>query len=177
MNVLHKDAAVEAIKVLLPLKFTASGFERDAVTELICAVRETDQYEVATVAVASLLDRHENQSSLMLIMNADFLDRALHISDTWVIEYSVAERLVVNAAQAGFHGRFPGITTRLLDRRPSEREVVALVTAYVNNKASRSESTEDSLARLVNVFVRDKNRAAQIARINNFAHEFSNGID
>lgn len=180
MTPLDKNTALAAISVLAGKGYVDFRNRKDAVEELLIATDQTVRDEVAADTVTLLLDIFDAEARKPfrgLLRETGALTTALAIAETYHLEVPAAERLVLTTASAGFHGRFPDLPLALLGRPPSAEEVVLLISAYVDDYASRSKATEEKLAGLATAYLPQEAATMQIAMIEKFVFDWGNSID
>lgn len=134
--------------------------------------------KVVTATIALMLNRYDkSRNDRCWFPDTDALSFALEQSGLRFMSQQLALRLVRTAAQAGFIGRFPGITTDLLGRGPNAEEIRLLVGAYVENKASRCEHTEMKLREMARKFLPREQARQEEERIDQFVKDWNNTID
>jgi len=173
---LTKKEAMRAIAVLIARNYGNLSNQSSPVLALIDATCKTTQPHVASYAVSLWLDQFERLYAKAPFGNLaaiSSLVSALQVSEHFTLEYGVAERLVMSTAQAGVHQKFPKLPIRLLGRSPTESEVTALVTAYVENTGSQCDQDEDHLRNLIQAFVPPQKRDEQRLRIDAFIQEWN----
>jgi hypothetical protein len=174
MPKLRKYAALTAIKKLAGKNFYNALDRKDAVEELVAETRLIDQKCVATETVVFLLDLTDKEAKRSrLIRDLSTLSLALSVAETYPIKESVAVRLVKTAALSGFHGRFPELPIRLLNRQPIPEEIILLISSYVSDLGSRGESTEQKLKLLAETHLPRDEAIKQIRRLEDFVVEFN----
>ncbi|MBM3261401.1 hypothetical protein FJY93_03195 [Candidatus Kaiserbacteria bacterium] len=144
---------------------------RDAVQEILETTDQKDKRYLASFAVGRLLDIYAERRH-RFFGSTEELSLALDITYRHDVNQAIAERLVQMAARAGFHGRFPDITTKLLKRPPSPHEVTLLVSAYVADTAYSSSISVEILMQLAKSCMPEKDARIQCERIEKFEREF-----
>lgn len=131
-----------------------------------------------TAAIALLLQRYdESKSRMSCLRDIDALAFAIDLAFAHPPHRRLAERVVLTAAEAGFHGRFPELPVRVLKRPPNETEVCALITAYVTDTASQSSHTEEFLRMLAANCLPHDRAKQECARIDAFLRDWHNQVD
>ena len=131
-----------------------------------------------TAAIALALARYDGSVGRMhCLRDIDALAFAISLAFAHPPHKRLAERVVLTAAQAGFHGRFPELPIRVLKRNPSEVEVCALVTAYVGDTATQSTDTEERLRKLATDNLPRERAKMEYARIDAFLRDWNNHVD
>lgn len=149
---------------------------QDAVVHIVQNTDVEDRVFIASFAVASLLRLDELRNERPMFRSHDALDLALTLSDEVVIDVGVAESLVAAAAKAGFIGRFPDITMRLLKRSVNKSEIEALVAAYIV-KSSQSKETEQKLIDMASTYLCSEDARIQMAKIEEFVRDWESSVD
>lgn len=167
-KLLRTLAARDAIAVLFR--------QRTLSRESICALinRSDNPAAVADFAARKCLARYRRSTKrrLKLLCDDEALSFAIDLAIQIPLKHATARAVVGISAEAGFHGRFPELPKLLLGRAPNEKEVVALVGAYVNDKVCRSTSTEEKLAALVRLYVKSEKAEAALERLRQFGAEW-----
>ena len=164
-RMLAESVTLPAIKALIGCKENYK-----AVRMLIG--RSKAKERVTNVTIQLLLEGWRAQAGKWkLFKNYDPLTFAIELLSRATAR-PLADNVVRAAAEAGFNGRFPELTHRVLGRDPSTVEVGLLVTAYVSDKGARAKDIEEKLIAMAIKFLGFANAEKERERIYAFQKEW-----
>lgn len=169
-----KDIATRVSCSAINVLVNAKHFHREAI--LLFLESAKDHQKTAEFTVRVCLRRYE-KSVPHFCRDHGALSLALDVAGAFPPSQPLDEKTVLTAARAGYIGRFPELPQKLLGRSPNETEVVALVSAYVNNKGSRCTGTEEKLKGFAQKYLNTKAAEVEIKRLRQFGVEWDRAID